>query len=398
MAARLRFLQPARSQDSCQLCSQYCQPNCAEFQSRTAGWADGHQRSLRAAAATYRKPKSLEAANMNNLDNIGQTFQWAGQRYMAIMQPFAEKIFLGLVLIEIIITCVHFLTDQDEPTRLLAELVKKSLALGFLYAMIVNAPIWFSAIIQGFQQIGGQAAGIPGLSPSSAFNSGLALFQIIYRGFGSLGWFHVTMAALIALIAGLIMFLSFALIAGQMLLALCEAYMGVGGGVLLLGFSGSRWTIKFAEGFLGWIVGVGIKVFFLYLMVGIGLTITAGWNTALTRLDIRRPIPSPDNRRRSADLRASRLDDPKHSRIDRWRCGFAQFEPRLRSRDGWLRLRPNSDEPERRGAESGAPSQGGHSLGASLEAGDRAATNNGARSASTHPTVQMPSSVASCFA
>ncbi len=42
---------------------------------------------------------------MNNLDNIGQTFQWAGQRYMAIMQPFAEKIFLGLVLIEIIITC-----------------------------------------------------------------------------------------------------------------------------------------------------------------------------------------------------------------------------------------------------------------------------------------------------
>ena len=33
---------------------------------------------------------------MNNLDNIGQTFQWAGQRYMAIMQPFAEKIFLGL--------------------------------------------------------------------------------------------------------------------------------------------------------------------------------------------------------------------------------------------------------------------------------------------------------------
>src|SRR6202047_3003962 len=151
---------------------------------------------------------------MNNLDNIGQTFQWAGQRYMAIMQPFAEKIFLGLVLIEIIITCVHFLADQDEPTRLLAELVKKSLALGFLYAMIVNAPIWFSAIIQGFEQIGGTAAGIPSLSPSIVFNNGLALFQTIYRGFSSLGWFHVTMATLIAMIAGLLMFLSFALIAG----------------------------------------------------------------------------------------------------------------------------------------------------------------------------------------
>ena len=65
-------------------------------------------------------------------------------------------------------------------------------------------------------------------------------------------------------------------------LALSEAYIGVGGGVLILGFSGSRWTIKFAKGFLGWIVGIGTKLFFLYLLVGVGMTIIAGWNAALT--------------------------------------------------------------------------------------------------------------------
>lgn len=107
------------------------------------------------------------------------------------------------------------------------------------------------------------------------------MFQTIYRGFASLGWFHLTMAALIALVAGLLMFLSFALIAGQMLLALAEAYIGVGGGVLILGFSGSRWTIKFAEGFLGWITGVGVKLLFLYLLVGIGMVVTSAWNSAL---------------------------------------------------------------------------------------------------------------------
>lgn len=219
---------------------------------------------------------------MNNLDNIVQTFQWAGQRYMNIMQPLAEKIFFGLLLIEIIITCVHFVADQDQPARLLAELLKKSLALGFLYAMIANAPIWFGAILTGFAQLGGQAAGLPSLSPSTVFGQGLALFQTIYRGFASLGWFHLTMASLIALVAGLLMFLSFVLIAGQMLLALSEAYVGLGGGVILLGFSGSRWTIKFAENFIGWIVGVGVKLFFLYLLVGVGMTITAGWNSALT--------------------------------------------------------------------------------------------------------------------
>src|SRR5271156_675160 len=328
---------------------------------------------------------------MSNLDNIAQTFQWAGQRYMAIMQPFAEKIFFGLVLIEIVITCVHFLTDQEDPTRLLAEFVKKSLAFGFLYAMIVNAPMWFSAIIQGFQQIGGQAAGIPDLSPSTVFNNGLAMFQTIYRGFGSLGWFHLTIASLIALVAGLIMFLSFALIAGQMLLALSEAYIGVGGGVLILGFSGSRWTIKFAEGFLGWIVGVGIKVFFLYLMVGIGLTITAGWNTALlgwTSGDPSLPLTIAGGALIFA-LLAWTIPSTAASIVGgAVSLNLSHAFESVMAGYGLGRIATSHNAAA---AESGVPAQGGNSLGASLEAGDRAATN-GARSASSHPTVQTSAS------
>lgn len=327
---------------------------------------------------------------MNNLDNIAQTFQWAGQRYMAIMQPFAEKIFFALVFIELIISCIHFLADQDEPTRLLAELTKKCLALGFLYAMIVNAPIWFAAIINGFEQIGGEAAGIPGLSPSTVFNNGLSLFQTIYQGFAALGWFHLTMAALIALIAGLIMFLSFALIAGQMLLALSEAYLGMGGGVLILGFSGSRWTIKFAEGFLGWIGGVGIKLFFLYLLVGVGMTITAGWNSALTGWTIGDPslpltiaggaliflllawtIPNT-----AASIVGGAISLNLSHAFEAGMAGFGL---------GRILTRQKTS-----GAESGSSPQGGQSLGASLEAGDKAAANNAVRSASSRPTVRMP--------
>lgn len=329
---------------------------------------------------------------MNNLDNIAQTFQWAGQRYMAIMQPFAERIFLGLVLIEIVITCIHFLADQDEPTRLLAELVKKSLSLGFLYAMIVNAPVWFGAILQGFAQIGAQAAGLPSLSPTTAFNQGLALFQTIYRGFAALGWFHLTIAALIALIAGLIMFLSFALIAGQMLLALSEAYIGVGGGVLLLGFSGSRWTIKFAEGFVGWIAGVAIKLFFLYLLVGVGMTITAGWNSALTSWTTGDPslpltiaggalifmllawtIPNT-----AASIVGGAVSLNLSHAFEGAMAGYSL---------GRILTRQNAA-----GVESGSAPQGSQSLGASLEAGDKAAANSHAGTASSRSTVQMPAS------
>jgi type IV secretion system protein TrbL len=311
---------------------------------------------------------------------------------MAIMQPFAEKIFLGLVLIEIIITCVHFLADQDEPMRLLAEFLKKSLAFGILYALIVNAPFWFSAILQSFAQIGGQAAGIQGLDPSGVFDNGLALFQTIYRGFASLGWFHMTMAALIALIAGLIMFLSFALIAGQMVLAVSEAYVGIGGGVLLLGFSGSRWTIKFAEGFLGWLMGVAVKLFFLYLLVGVGLTITAGWNAALTGWTTADPTLPLTIAGGALIFMLLAWTIPNTAASIVGGAVSLNLSHAFEAAMAGYGLGRILTSQKKAGAESGAATEGGHSLGASLEAGDKAAANNHGGSASSRPTVRMPAS------
>jgi type IV secretion system protein TrbL len=191
------------------------------------------------------------------------------------------------------------------------------------------------------------------------------------------------------LIAGLIMFLSFALIAGQMLLALCEAYVGVGGGVLLLGFSGSRWTIKFAEGFLGWIVGVASKIFFLYLMVGIGLTITAGWNTALmgwTAGDPTLPLTIAGGALifmllawTIPNTAASIVGGAVSLNLSHaFEAGMAGF--------GLGRILTSQKTA---GAESRSSPQGGQSLGASLEAGDKAAANSRAS------TTKLPSATSS---
>lgn len=88
-------------------------------------------------------------------------------------------------------------------------------------------------------------------------------------------------SALLAIASGVCIFIAFALIAAQILVALIEAYVGIAGGVLILGFSGSRWTMKFAESFIGWYLGVCTKIFFLFLLVGIGLTLTDEWNQTL---------------------------------------------------------------------------------------------------------------------
>ena len=94
----------------------------------------------------------------------------------------------------------------------------------------------------------------------------------------------------------------------------------------------------------------------------------------------------------SADLHAPCMDDSEHRRRCCWRCGFAQPEPCLQAAMAGYGLGRILTSRNAAGAESGSSAQGGHSLGASLEAGDKAAANNGARSASSRATVRMPAS------
>jgi type IV secretion system protein TrbL len=59
--------------------------------------------------------------------------------------------------------------------------------------------------------------------------------------------------------------------------ALVESYLVVGGGVILLGFGGSRWTAPYVERYIAYSVSVGLKILILYLLVGAGMTLSQGW-------------------------------------------------------------------------------------------------------------------------
>ena len=61
-------------------------------------------------------------------------------------------------------------------------------------------------------------------------------------------------------------------------------YIIIGGGALLLRFNGSKWTQVFAEKYLGYAVSVGIKLFALYLIVGLGQNLANTWVTRLGSL------------------------------------------------------------------------------------------------------------------
>ncbi len=61
-----------------------------------------------------------------------------------------------------------------------------------------------------------------------------------------------------------------------------KSYLAVGGGVILLGFGGNRFTASAAEGYFPFVIRVGVRLLFFYLVLGVGVQLANQWNAALT--------------------------------------------------------------------------------------------------------------------
>jgi len=75
----------------------------------------------------------------------------------------------------------------------------------------------------------------------------------------NLGLLDKVFPSLVAALCAVIVIVAYAIIAAQLLVALVESYIVIGGGILLLGFSGSRWTKFFSERYLSYVASVGVK-------------------------------------------------------------------------------------------------------------------------------------------
>jgi type IV secretion system protein TrbL len=84
--------------------------------------------------------------------------------------------------------------------------------------------------------------------------------------------------------------LSFVITAAMLLLTLIEAYLVVGGGVILLAFGANRFTAPAAEGYFGYVIRVGVRLLFFYLVLAIGVQMANQWSSAV--IAACKPVPA----------------------------------------------------------------------------------------------------------
>jgi type IV secretion system protein TrbL len=217
------------------------------------------------------------------LTDIVRDYEAVTASWFAALGPIATKIFWTLVAIQLTWSAIWWVLDREDGLAVLSSLLRQVVAIAFFYALLLNGGTWIPAVIQGFSQAGASAAGITNLSPTGVFDQGLALANKILNATADLGLLDGFFASLIAGISALIVVIAFAIIAAQLLVVLVESFIVIGAGVLFLGFAGSRWTKFFTERYLSYLASVGVKLFVLYLIMGVGMGIAARWMPILER-------------------------------------------------------------------------------------------------------------------
>jgi P-type conjugative transfer protein TrbL len=217
-----------------------------------------------------------------DFNQIASQFYSAGLKYSAAIQPYALKLFLALFLIDLIVTWVQYSAEgQLDPSYFLGRMIKHILSGGFIYLMIVNAFPWMNAVIASFSRIGAAVSGLPNLSPQTVLQLGGQMADTIFDTPASTSLMNNLEVAIIQSFCGFVVLFAFTITSIALLFTLVEAYIAVSGGIILLGFGGSRFTASASEGYFPFVIRVGVRLLFFYLVLAVGVQLANQWAMAI---------------------------------------------------------------------------------------------------------------------
>lgn len=193
---------------------------------------------------------------------------------MVLTNRVVKPMFFTLSLISLFWLGARLALQGADFPEIAKELVSFILLMGFWLFIIEDAFEYAKAILESFTQAAGLAtAKTVAMDPVDIMNTGIHTGAKIIEG---AGFFEKIGYALAALIVVIIYFY----IAALVFLALIEAYIVAGAGIVVLGFAGSPWTSDIAKKYLLFVLSVGLKMFFTFLIVGVGLQFIDGFQNA----------------------------------------------------------------------------------------------------------------------
>lgn len=210
--------------------------------------------------------------------DIMDQFRSARTLWTTGIWSYANKLFGILAVIEFAWSAAVMVLEKADLQSWTAALVRKIMWIGAFYALLVNGNSWIPAIIESFNIIGKNAAGLSApLSPADVFAQGLSIAGTLMDSASTSAFFTNPGSSLALAFAALLIVLSYTIITINFIVTVVESYVIVSVGYIFLGFGGSRWTAPYVERYIGLAVSIGIKIILLYCLIAAGLGLGVGW-------------------------------------------------------------------------------------------------------------------------
>lgn len=220
------------------------------------------------ALALLAQAQELNSSGIS--DDLLERFRAGAAGWGGVIIKYASWVFWTLAFISLTVTFAFMALRRADFGEFFAELIRFLLTTGFFWWLLINAPVFSTGIITGLRRVAGEAAGLGNgtLAPSGIVDIGFAIF---YKAVDNSSAMRPVDSS-VGIIAALGVLIVLGLIAVNMILLLASAWVLAYGGMFYLGFGGGRWTSDKAISYYWMVVGVGMQLFAMVLIVGIGKT------------------------------------------------------------------------------------------------------------------------------
>ena len=202
------------------------------------------------------------------VDTLLSKYKSAGQTWANTIEQAATNLFWLLAMISLGWTCASMAIRQSDLVEIVAELCRFIMFTGFFFWLLLHGAPFSNAIVKSLWQIGGDAGGTgQSIYPGDLITLGMKVYQQTLQHVSFLQPESIVAPIIIAVIILIVC----ALVAVNMILLLCAAWIVLYAGLIFLGFGGCRWTSDMAINYYRTVLGIGVSLMTMQLIIGIGV-------------------------------------------------------------------------------------------------------------------------------
>ncbi len=217
------------------------------------------------------------------LDDVTDRFQAAAAQWATTIQSAATYLFWSLALISMVWTFGTLALRQADLSEFFMEFIKFLVFTGFYFWLLTNAPAIATAILNSMKQLGSNAGGSSGLTPSGIVEVGFKVFDKVVDA----STIRDIPASLAGIAMGAVVLCVLGLVAINMVVLLISAWILAYAGIFWLGFGGARWTNDIAINYYKTVLATGGALLAMILLVGIGQTFINDYFARLSTVSLR---------------------------------------------------------------------------------------------------------------